>query len=365
MTHDAFLQAIVASPGDDNPRLIYADWLEERGDRDRAEFIRVQCDLAQLSKSDPRRRQPERREQELLALRRQEWVAPLGGTVRNVAFERGLVARIELDADEFLTHAASIFSVAPVTHAAIGSAWDDTSRTLALLASCPSLERLTTIDLRFGCYFINDDGLQTLAHLPPLLQRLNSLWLLECDISPVGLDPVLRSPHLRRLGKLHLSECGLSGALGVRALAESPQLRQLVYLDLNKNFVGDAGARLLAGSPNCSRLESLDLAGCDLTSAGAKALARSPYLRNLDSLWLADNRIGDSGAFVLARSASLANLRYLGLGCNRLTDAGARALAVGPSLLRSLRLSLYGNRISELCETSLKAQCGDRVICSL
>jgi len=32
---------IIARPEDDGPRLVYADWLEEHGDSDRAEFIRV------------------------------------------------------------------------------------------------------------------------------------------------------------------------------------------------------------------------------------------------------------------------------------------------------------------------------------
>lgn len=45
-THDAFMAAIVENLDDDAPRLIYADWLEEQGDRDRAEFIRVQCEIA-------------------------------------------------------------------------------------------------------------------------------------------------------------------------------------------------------------------------------------------------------------------------------------------------------------------------------
>lgn len=45
--HDAFMQAIIESPGDDAPRLIYADWLEtEGGEPDRAEFIKVQVELA-------------------------------------------------------------------------------------------------------------------------------------------------------------------------------------------------------------------------------------------------------------------------------------------------------------------------------
>jgi uncharacterized protein (TIGR02996 family) len=41
----AFLRAILAAPEDDVPRLIYADWLDERDDP-RGEFIRVQVELA-------------------------------------------------------------------------------------------------------------------------------------------------------------------------------------------------------------------------------------------------------------------------------------------------------------------------------
>ena len=37
-----FLQAIADAPDDDAPRLIFADWLEERGDP-RCELIRLQC----------------------------------------------------------------------------------------------------------------------------------------------------------------------------------------------------------------------------------------------------------------------------------------------------------------------------------
>jgi uncharacterized protein (TIGR02996 family) len=40
MTEDeAFIRAIVDSPGDEGPRLVYADWLEERGDP-RSKFLR-------------------------------------------------------------------------------------------------------------------------------------------------------------------------------------------------------------------------------------------------------------------------------------------------------------------------------------
>jgi len=40
---DALLKAILAHPEEDTPRLIYADWLQENGQHDRAEFIRLMC----------------------------------------------------------------------------------------------------------------------------------------------------------------------------------------------------------------------------------------------------------------------------------------------------------------------------------
>lgn len=38
----SFLRAICAAPDDDTPRLIFADWLEEHGEPERAAFIRDQ-----------------------------------------------------------------------------------------------------------------------------------------------------------------------------------------------------------------------------------------------------------------------------------------------------------------------------------
>lgn len=41
--HEAFLRAIFDAPDDDTPRLVYADFLEENGEPERAEMIRWQC----------------------------------------------------------------------------------------------------------------------------------------------------------------------------------------------------------------------------------------------------------------------------------------------------------------------------------
>jgi uncharacterized protein (TIGR02996 family) len=48
----ALLAAILAHPAEDTPRLAYADWLQEQGDDERAEFIRVQIELARTDPFD-------------------------------------------------------------------------------------------------------------------------------------------------------------------------------------------------------------------------------------------------------------------------------------------------------------------------
>lgn len=45
---DALLRAILDRPDDDLPRLVLADWLDEHGEGERAEFIRVQCAIWRL-----------------------------------------------------------------------------------------------------------------------------------------------------------------------------------------------------------------------------------------------------------------------------------------------------------------------------
>ncbi len=47
----AFLQAIKETPDDDTPRLVLADWLEERDDP-RGRFLRLQTQLARLDEED-------------------------------------------------------------------------------------------------------------------------------------------------------------------------------------------------------------------------------------------------------------------------------------------------------------------------
>jgi uncharacterized protein (TIGR02996 family) len=71
-----FIEAILADPQDEAPWLIYADWLEERGDP-RGEFLRLETALASLPKEDVRARQFQDRLRVLQPTIDAEWLALL------------------------------------------------------------------------------------------------------------------------------------------------------------------------------------------------------------------------------------------------------------------------------------------------
>jgi uncharacterized protein (TIGR02996 family) len=72
---EALFQAILEDPEDTGLRLVYADWLEEHGDADRAEFIRVQCRLEEMAEDDEAWPELEAREQYLLRQHAKGWQA--------------------------------------------------------------------------------------------------------------------------------------------------------------------------------------------------------------------------------------------------------------------------------------------------
>lgn len=152
-TEADMLGAVLAEPDEDAPRLVMADWLEDRdapGDRERAEFIRAQCELALLRKAlvapdgDSRVKALWRRERELLdgaspapgmanvrgpavsrlvprLIHHRLWA---GATLLNIyeadnahvqwSFRRGFVHAVTLSADAWLEHADALLAVAPV-----------------------------------------------------------------------------------------------------------------------------------------------------------------------------------------------------------------------------------------------------------
>lgn len=71
-----FLAAVIANPNDHSLRLVYADYLEERGDP-WGGILRLQCVLATKEADDPRRPGLEARRKELLTRHGEAWLGPL------------------------------------------------------------------------------------------------------------------------------------------------------------------------------------------------------------------------------------------------------------------------------------------------
>jgi uncharacterized protein (TIGR02996 family) len=98
---DAFLRSIHDAPDDDAPRLVFADWLEERGDP-RGEFLRLQTERAAWVPDVHRRDAMHRREAELMTAHQAEWLGELAGLCQSWRFRRGFTY-ISMEADRFLS----------------------------------------------------------------------------------------------------------------------------------------------------------------------------------------------------------------------------------------------------------------------
>ncbi len=100
----SFFHAIKENPDDDTPRLIFADWLQERGDAaasTRGEFLRLNVLRHRLSPGDPHHDTLKRREAEIVRQHQWEWLGPLPDAAR-WAYERGMI-QLTARAEKLLT----------------------------------------------------------------------------------------------------------------------------------------------------------------------------------------------------------------------------------------------------------------------
>ena len=187
---NAFLQAVIADPDDDAPRLIYADWLDENGESERAEFIRVQCHLARMGNDDQRRAELVSRERELLAAHDALWTT---NTLRIVArewtYHRGFIRRVGCNAIDFLERGDSLFALAPVQELRLYGSRDE----MLTLVHCPHLGRFQSLDLSYN--FIRDLGVQFLSNCAAL-SRLAELNLSHNRIRKAALATCSDHPTL-------------------------------------------------------------------------------------------------------------------------------------------------------------------------
>jgi uncharacterized protein (TIGR02996 family) len=340
---DALFQAILHAPEDDAPRLVFADWLDENGEADRAEFIRVQCRLARLPFYELRHSDLAGRANELIVRYRRPWRIP--DLAARQEFRRGFVETLAIQPGLFFTRAAGIFRQAPVRWIEFTELpnlhdwrWDDVTPLEGLDFAGPPPG---PTDARFGYEL-------------PRLRRLKAVGLMECvdflrsvacprleaiDLTGSPAIPLVLEEfsHRAELGGLRALALGSGDRLvyqqrmraqGAMLLAAMPGLANLRELHLPGQLVGDAGLYHLAHSPQLAGVEELYLAHNEIGqigTTGIEDLCTSLYFNRLRVLDLSANPLGAAGVRELAEWPGLRKLRYLGL-----IDCGLTAQAVGP-----------------------------------
>ena len=265
----AFLAAIRENPEDDTPRLVYADWLDDNGDRDRAEFIRVQIELARLREDDVRAFDLRWRQDELLNQNGDIWREEVPAWAReDCSFRRGFVDGVRSNILKFIRSGKGLSRTVPVRAASLSAAPDRVTE----LASCPHLAQLTSL----AFYYVHRTG---------------------PGITDAGAAVLADSEYLSGLQRLGLTNCLIHDG-GARALASSGYLGALTSLDLRGNYVGGAGVvALLEKLPQLTSLQVTTSSGAReayLDGEGLRRLFSSTGMARLERLTVDTEGINDS-----------------------------------------------------------------------
>jgi uncharacterized protein (TIGR02996 family) len=290
------LREVAERPHDDLPRRIYADWCDDHGQPERAEFIRVQLELASLGRFDARRSELTWREKKLLRAHSKEWGRAAKGFTDDFEFRGGFIEHVSMSAYKYLQRGADLHTRFPVRSVELTSL-PQGKQDYSLLRR---VERLTLgpgagAGLLF--YLARAGALTDLRELAvrrvrpsrqdlealegAALEELESLELRDCQAG-FALGTRLARSRLSSLCRLELGGNGMAN--GVIQLVEPARLHCLHHLGLADNIVGPNQIAYLAAQP-WPELESLDIDGAGLgdEDEALRALARGhfPKLRSL------------------------------------------------------------------------------------
>jgi uncharacterized protein (TIGR02996 family) len=381
--HDALYRAILAHPDDDTPRLVYADWLEENGRTEEAEFIRVECRLEADAPGDDYYCS--------LLDRREELRLWLRANVEGPEVKLPARLRIEGGTDWWNTTHRGF----PRFLEYVGLPVPPSSGMKLIRAVGPALEKVAFERIPTRWLSVRSITVAELAELlrHPAVSRLDQLTVqlnVTDDPQDEACQVIAAAPHLAGLAGLHLNFP--VGDIGAAALAASKCLAGLRALSLHQStWLSPSGVRALGSAPWFHRLQRLDLS--ELDDAAFEELCRLDPFPELHTLELRESSfptaswrefartrafprlkrfvndtelasgqaatlaeaggfqpahlelgscaIGNDGALALAQAPWLDSLAILGLSFNMLSASGFAAIAGSRRLtrLRSLDLS--------------------------
>lgn len=353
---DALYNSILAHPGDDTPRLVYADWLEENGRSEEAEFIRIECQL-EASEPDSTEYPDLLDQQEELRL----WLTahvpgpklklPAGLKVEGGAnwwkyTLRGFPRFLEFEGYHYPGTKAmrALAAALPKAFAKLPTRWlvvqFITIEQLAELLKQPILAALDQLTVQLSA---TDDPQDEACELLARSSHLSNLHALNIafPVGDSGAASLARSEHFPRLERLRLDQCMWLTPTGARLLGSADWFRGLQSLDL-----GELEATVfeeLCRLDSLPNLHTLELAESSFPTAAWRAFARSKAFPRLTQL-LNRTEMADGQTAALA-AANGFRLTTLELGACAMGNDGAEALTRAPWLGSLRRLALAFNRI--------------------
>jgi uncharacterized protein (TIGR02996 family) len=327
------LERIHAAPEDDAARLVYADWLTERGDP-RGELITLQVLDASGQASDAQHT----RMRSLVRKHKDAWLGPrLAAVLRGVEFERGFLAVAELAQNASATpdgwkEAAADPALATLRELQQGRGNAQHYRTFITSPAARSLERIEIPLPSFLETLLEDDAIYPFTHLvfrrPPQrklcarlvdarsLPRVTGVTIpLRSEVENHGgkakltkeIDEIVKNlaaakllPRLRALGLSARSDPqGLLAALFERFPALPAFIERFEV-----QFAYDGGATLLRGAEGLR----VDLRG--YLADGAASLVRDAP-EGLHEMYVDPTRLTDFGRTSLERNAKARGVRLV------------------------------------------------------
>jgi len=401
MPHNAFLRAIISDPDDDLPRLVYADFLDETGDTDRAEFIRVQCRLAEYEEHDPHFRELEDREHALLATNEAEWFREREG-LNEWVWRRGFVDEVA-DGHSNREASESLFAAQPIQR------WKVQTRDVhsVLVLSKESVARLKHFDSsglpwnernkRIATRLLNDSQLQSYRHtgistvldfadsmteayplssltelrlgggstyrtslrhslrpssageaLANALAKMNiaKLGLYSCELTTWDIGHILHAECGAKLTDLDVSENPI-GPDGYRAFENAHPAMQLQSLDVSGTPLAGISLEPLLNARSLESLEKLEINGCGSARRNMEVLSNSAFWSQATHLRAHSGTIPSDTLEPLCKSQGPTTLRLLDLADNYLRTEGVRMLCEAPWVDSLTWLALSGNYLDD------------------
>jgi uncharacterized protein (TIGR02996 family) len=188
----ALLAAIIAHPDEDTPRLMYADWLTEHGQPERAEFIRLQCAVAADEAAEERVLELEERN-------RGKWLLGLPQfSGARWAFRRGLPEHLDVATEPFMERYRRFVAVPSLRSLCLQTfAWN----AAVDFASSEWNPQWVELELRAAGYTDLSRTVATVA-ANPQIRQLRALRFAAFDLSPACVRILAESPHLDGLRHL-------------------------------------------------------------------------------------------------------------------------------------------------------------------